>query len=99
MYLQDRVKAEYLRTEMEVTSVPLILGLFYAIYQKLPQFTVWDTGKHHQLLGSDEATCKLMIAIQALIQPNCMCSQIDQTRSRSLKGTSRSSRWEKGSAA
>lgn len=99
MYSQDRAKAQYLRTEMEFTSMPLILGLFCAVSQKLPPFTEWETGKHHNLLGSNMYTCNLMTAIRALIQANCMCFHFVWTRSCSLTGTSRKSRWPEGSAA
>ena len=45
---------------METIPVGVIVGLFSAISQKLPAFTEWDTRKHHQLLGSNEAVCDAM---------------------------------------
>jgi hypothetical protein len=47
-------------TDMEVTPVGVIVGLFHAISQKLPAFTEWETRKHGQLLNNNPAVCDAM---------------------------------------
>ncbi|KAF2089646.1 hypothetical protein K490DRAFT_36752 [Saccharata proteae CBS 121410] len=50
--------------DMESTPVGVIVGLFSAISQKLPNFTEWDTRKHHHLLASNQAVCDAMTEVR-----------------------------------
>jgi hypothetical protein len=50
--------------DMETTPVGVIVGLFQAISTKLPGLQEWDTGKHHQLLGSNPAICDALTEVK-----------------------------------
>ena len=57
---QDQAVVEKFCNDMESTPVGVIVGLFSAISQKVPSFSEWETRKHHQMLGSNEAVCTAM---------------------------------------
>ena len=46
-------------------SLPVIVGLFHAISQKLPAFSDWETRKHGQLLNNNAAVCEAMTEMRA----------------------------------
>ena len=53
--------------DMETTPVGVIVGLFQAISTKLPGLQEWDTGKHHHLLGSNQAVCDALTEVKGHI--------------------------------
>jgi hypothetical protein len=53
--------------DMETTPVGVIVGLFQAISTKLPALQEWDTKKHHQLLGSNQAVCDALTEVKGHI--------------------------------
>ncbi|TQS35787.1 hypothetical protein Golomagni_03781 [Golovinomyces magnicellulatus] len=53
--------------EMEAIPVPVIVGLFHAISQKLPVFTEWDTHRHGHILNNNLAVCEAMTEIKSHI--------------------------------
>ncbi|CAI4219960.1 unnamed protein product [Parascedosporium putredinis] len=51
-------------TDMETTPVGVIIGLFHAISQKLPNFIDWDTEKHGHILNNNVAVCEAMTEVR-----------------------------------
>ncbi|KEZ40312.1 hypothetical protein SAPIO_CDS8154 [Scedosporium apiospermum] len=50
--------------DMETTPVGVIIGLFHAISQKLPNFIDWDTEKHGHILNNNVAVCEAMTEVR-----------------------------------
>ncbi|KAI5256755.1 hypothetical protein E4T42_01421 [Aureobasidium subglaciale] len=60
----DEIAVNQFCNDMESTPVGVIVGLFQAISQKLPNFMDWDTRSHHQLLNSDPAICEALTEVK-----------------------------------
>ncbi|KAG9998047.1 hypothetical protein KCU78_g16642, partial [Aureobasidium melanogenum] len=60
----DETAVNQFCNDMESTPVGVIVGLFQAISQKLPNFMDWDTRSHHQLLNSDPAICDALTEVK-----------------------------------
>lgn len=50
--------------DMEATPVGVIVGLFQAISQKLPDFIEWDTRRHGHLLNNNIAICEALTEVR-----------------------------------
>ncbi|PKS11494.1 hypothetical protein jhhlp_003258 [Lomentospora prolificans] len=60
----DPVAVNKFCTDMETTPVGVIIGLFHAISQKLPNFIDWDTEKHGHILNNNVAVCEAMTEVR-----------------------------------
>ncbi|RKF83886.1 hypothetical protein GcM3_006014 [Golovinomyces cichoracearum] len=65
--ISDPDAVHFFCNEMEAIPVPVIVGLFHAISQKLPVFTEWDTQRHGHILNNNLAVCEAMTEIKSHI--------------------------------
>lgn len=66
--LQSPITAECVLLETESLALPTIISLFHARTQRIPEFSDWDTSKHHHRLGKCLTTCETMTEMRANIR-------------------------------
>ena len=66
----DEKKVDKFCNDMENTPVGVIIGLFQAISQKLPNLIEWDTSQHGSVLSNNEPICDALTEVRDHIVKN-----------------------------